>query len=117
MLIQMLVGGALGIGTIVLLCLAVLLIVFLVLYICRVKPFKYIFWIFLLIFIIAIIVAACLPTTPLPEDVEFNDHGKKMILFGVFICLGLVVAVIFFVFEVLLYKDRALVLRKVQITC
>ena len=101
--------GSIGAGTFAFILLFILLIIFLLLY--RIKIMKLVFWVYLLCLIIVIIVMALVPTATNTPVVMVNQHVKKMISFGVFIFLGFILALVFYLIVVLLHQDFALVIQ------
>lgn len=101
--------GDVGAGTFAFLLLFSFLILFLLLY--RIKIFKWIFWIYLLCMIILVIVMASVPIKQeVQEEIETNGHVKKQIAFGIFIFLGFILSLVFYLLVVLLHQDFALVI-------
>ena len=104
--------GSIGLGTFFTIILLIILVILLVLYIIGIPPIKYIFWIYLVLLVIVFAVIFTLPyDNGIPVD-ETNSHFPTLVSFAVFIFLGLVVSIVLYVFGVLLYEDKALVLPK-----
>lgn len=100
--------GSVGAGTFSFILLFVVLIILLLLY--RIRIVKLIFWVYLLCLIIVIIVMALVPVDSGQQVVQVNEHVKKMISFGVFIFLGFILSLVFYLIVVLLHQDFALVI-------
>ena len=102
--------GSIGAGTFAFIILFILLVVFLFLY--RIKPMRVVFWVYLACLAIAIIVLAWVTVTNNLTAPTVNDHVKIPITFGVFIFLGLILSVFFYIYVVLFHQDFALVIPR-----
>lgn len=75
---------------------------------------KYIFWIYLILYIIAIVILFTMPFKSDPKPEQTNPHFGKIFPFGLFIFIGFFVSVIVYFYVVLVHEDNTLVLPKYQ---
>jgi hypothetical protein len=103
--------GTIGAGTFAFILLFSILALLLILAIfCHVKIFKIIFGAYLAVMVVLVIAMASVPYETDEVVTETNAHFRVLVPFGLFIFLGLVLAVVFYLLVVLMHQDLARVL-------